>query len=63
MFDHRYLSEMSKALHIFLDFSFLSCAVITFIRVAGAAQTAQATANPPRVQSHDQPRFQGQTGA
>lgn len=46
MIDHRYLSEISKALHIFLSFSFLVCGLITFIRGA-VAQTAPATAKTP----------------
>ncbi len=56
MFDHRFLSEMSRALHIFRDFSILICAVLTFIRVAAATQTAQAEARTQRVQSRFQDR-------
>ena len=56
MVDHRYLSEMSKALHIFLGFSFLSCAVISFIRLVTANQMKQALAKAPGVQPRSQKR-------
>jgi hypothetical protein len=56
MIDHRYISEMSRALHIFRDFSYLCCAVITFIRVVTVARTAAV-----RMQ-HARPRFRDQTG-
>jgi len=58
MIDHRYLSEMSRAMHIFRDFSFLICAVLTFIRIAMGTQTAQAQAKTQRVQS----RFRSRSG-
>ena len=32
MVDHRYLTEMSKALHIYLWFSVFACAVAIFVR-------------------------------
>jgi hypothetical protein len=48
MIDHRYLSEMSKALHLYLDWSFLVCAVLTLVRAAAVAQqAAPATAKAP----------------
>jgi hypothetical protein len=56
MFDHRYLSEMSKALHIYRDFSFLAWGVLILVRVAAVAQTALA-----RVQ-RVQPRSGNQAG-
>ncbi|MGP8250923.1 MAG: hypothetical protein ACLQHF_02750 [Terracidiphilus sp.] len=62
MFDHRYLSEMSKALHIFRDFSFLACAVLTFIRILAAAQTTREVAGEPRIQPRFQRNFRDRTG-
>jgi hypothetical protein len=56
MIDHRYLSEMSRALHIFRAFSFLACAALIFIRFAAVAQTAPATAKAPRVQDQSGPK-------
>jgi hypothetical protein len=47
MIDQRFFSEMSKALHLYLDLSFLVCAVLTLIRVAALAQTLPATAKAP----------------
>lgn len=48
MIDHRYLSEMSKALHLYLDWSFLVCTGLTLVRAAAIAQqTAPATAKAP----------------
>jgi hypothetical protein len=55
MIDHRYLSEMSKALHIFLEFSILVCGALICARFAVAAQTAPATAKAPRVQDQRGP--------
>jgi hypothetical protein len=57
MIDHRYLSEVSIALHIFRDFSILVCAVLTFVRIAAATQTARARVKTQLVRS----RFQSQS--
>jgi hypothetical protein len=50
MIDHRYFSEMSRALHIFRDFSFLICAVLTFIRIAVGTQMTKVRAKTQRIQ-------------
>jgi hypothetical protein len=54
MIEHRYLSEVSGALHIFRDFSILVCAVLTFIRIAVGVQAAHAPAKTQRVQRRPQ---------
>jgi hypothetical protein len=49
MIDHRYFAEVSRALHIFREFSFIACAILIFVRVAVCAQTAPVIATGPRV--------------
>jgi hypothetical protein len=55
MFDHRYLAEMSKALHIFLGFSFLACGVMALIRVS-VTRTVPAAAKAPGGQHQSGPQ-------
>jgi hypothetical protein len=38
--DHWYLFELSRALHIFRDFSIFVCAILTFGRVVARLQAA-----------------------
>jgi hypothetical protein len=54
--DHRYLFEISRALHILREFSFLVCAALVFARVAAGAQKAPAAAEALRVQDQSGPR-------
>jgi hypothetical protein len=42
MIDHRYLSELSRALHLYLDLAFIVCAALTIARVLGTGQMARA---------------------
>ncbi len=54
MFDDLFLSEMNKALHIFLGISFLVCGVVSLIRIA-LARTVPAAAKAPGVQGQSGP--------
>ncbi|MGD0913805.1 MAG: hypothetical protein ABR928_18060 [Terracidiphilus sp.] len=44
MIDHRLLYEMSKALHVYLDLSFMVCVVIAFVHADGVTRTAPVAA-------------------
>ncbi|HUB52260.1 MAG TPA: hypothetical protein VL986_08940 [Terracidiphilus sp.] len=46
MFDHRYLAELSRALHFYLDLAFLICFALSAIRAAGTTQVMQASNRP-----------------
>jgi hypothetical protein len=46
MVDHQYLSELNRALHLYLDLSFLICFTLTAIRAAGVTQAIPAASRP-----------------
>jgi|HubBroStandDraft_1064217.scaffolds.fasta_scaffold22634_6 hypothetical protein len=50
MIDHRYLTDLSRALHLYLGLAFIVCATLSIARAVGAGQMAGTAKAPPRSQ-------------